>query len=72
LVKSFGYNLFYVSQLCHIGYNCLFTKVDVTVIRRSDGSLAFKGVFDDKLYLVHFAKENADLDACLLAKTNMG
>jgi hypothetical protein len=39
---------------------------------RSDGSLAFKGVLDDKLYLVDFSKENADLDACLIAKTNMG
>jgi hypothetical protein len=26
---------------------------------------------DDKLYLVYFSKENADLDACLIAKTNM-
>jgi hypothetical protein len=40
--------------------------------RRSDGSLAFKGVLDGKLYLVNFSKENADLDACLIAKTNMG
>jgi transposase InsO family protein len=53
-----------------MGYNCLFTNVDVTVFRRSDGSLAFKSVSDDKLYLVDFTKENADLDACLLAKTN--
>jgi hypothetical protein len=42
------------------------------MFRRSDSSLEFKGVSDDKLYLVHFTKENADLDACLLAKTNMG
>jgi hypothetical protein len=27
-----------------MGYNCLFTNVDVSVFRRSDGSLAFKGV----------------------------
>jgi hypothetical protein len=55
-----------------MGYNYLFTNVDVTLYRRSDGSLAFKCVFDGKLYLVDFTKENADLDACLLAKTNMG
>jgi hypothetical protein len=55
-----------------MGYNCLFTNVDVTVFRRSDGSLAFKGLLDGKLYLVDFTKENVDLDACLLAKTNMG
>jgi hypothetical protein len=40
--------------------------------RRSDGSLAFQGVLDDKLYLFDFTKENADLDACLIAKTNLG
>jgi hypothetical protein len=44
----------------------------VSVFRRSDGSLAFKGVLDDKLYLVDFAKEEAGLDACLIAKTSMG
>jgi hypothetical protein len=47
-------------------YNCLFTNIDVSVFRRSDGSLAFKGVLDGKLYLVDFTKENAYLDACLL------
>jgi hypothetical protein len=60
-----------VSQLCNMGYNCLFTNIDVFVFR-SDDSLAFKGVLDGKLYLVDFSKEYADLDACLMAKTNMG
>jgi hypothetical protein len=60
------------NQLCHIGYNCLFTNIDVSVFKRSDGSLAFNGVLDDKLYFVDFSKENADLDACLIPKTNMG
>jgi hypothetical protein len=32
----------------------------------------FKGVFDGKVYLVDFTKENINLDACLHAKTNMG
>ena len=72
LVESLGYNLLSVSQLCNMGYNCLFTNVDVSVFRRSDGSLAFKGVLDGKLYLVDFAKEEAGLDACLIAKTSMG
>jgi hypothetical protein len=72
LVESLGYNLLSVSQLSHVGYKCLFINVDVTVFRRSGGSLAFKGVSDGKLYLVGFTKENADLDACLLAKTDMG
>jgi hypothetical protein len=72
LVESLGYNLLYISQLCHMGYNCLFTNVDVSVFRWSDGSLAFKGVSDGKIYLVDFTKENADLDACLPAKTDIG
>jgi transposase InsO family protein len=72
LVESLGYNLLSVSQLCNMGYNFLFTNVDVSVFRRSDGSLAFKGVLDGKLYLVDFAKEEADLDACLIVKTSMG
>jgi hypothetical protein len=70
-VESLGYCLLSISQLCHMGYNCLFTNIDVFVIRRSDGSLAFKGVLDYKLYLVDFTKENVDLDACLIAKTNL-
>jgi transposase InsO family protein len=72
LLESLGYNLLSVSQLCHMGYNCLFTNVDVSVIRKSDGSLAFRGVLDDKLSLVDFTIENADLDACLIANTNLG
>jgi hypothetical protein len=72
LVESLGYNLLSVSHLCHMGYNCLFTNVDVTVFRRSEGSLAFKGVYYGKLYLVDSTKQNDDLDACLLAKTDMG
>jgi hypothetical protein len=46
LVESLGYNLLSVSQLCNMGYNCLFTNIDVSVFRKSDGSLAFKGVLD--------------------------
>jgi hypothetical protein len=44
----------------------------VSIFRRIDGSLAFKGALDGKLYLVDFLKEEADLDACLIAKTSMG
>jgi hypothetical protein len=46
LVDSLDYNLLFVSQLCKMGYNCLFTDVDVTVFRRSDDSVAFKRVLD--------------------------
>jgi hypothetical protein len=54
-----------------MGYNCLSTNIDVSVFRRSDGSLAFKGVLYGKIHLVDFTKENTDLDAYLIAKTNL-
>jgi hypothetical protein len=46
LVDSLYYNLLFVSQLCKMGYHCLFIDIGVTVFRRSDDSLAFKGVLD--------------------------
>jgi hypothetical protein len=49
----------------------LFTNKCVTVFRRSDGSIAFKGVLRGKLYLVDFICEEVELDRCLIAKTNM-
>jgi hypothetical protein len=72
LVDALYYNLLYVSQLCKMGYNCLFTDIGVTVFRRSNDSIAFKGVLDGQLYLVDFNDKNAELDTCLIAKTNMG
>jgi hypothetical protein len=59
-----------VSQLYKMGYNCLFTDFSVTVFRRSDDSVAFKGVLEGQLYLVDFNR--AELNTCLIVKTNMG
>jgi transposase InsO family protein len=70
LVDSLDYNLLSVSQLCKMGYNCLFTDIGVTVFRRSGDLVAFKGVLEGQLYLVDF--NGAELDTCLIAKTNMG
>jgi hypothetical protein len=72
LIENLGYNLLCVSKLCKMGYNCLFTDVDVTIFRRNDDSLYFKGVLNGQLYLVDFTDDNAELDTCLIAKTNMG
>jgi hypothetical protein len=72
LIESLDYNLLSVSQLCEIGYNCLFTNKGVTIFRISDGSLAFKGVLRGKLYLVDFIPKELELDRCLIDKTNMG
>jgi transposase InsO family protein len=72
LVDSLDNNLLSVSQLCKMGYNCLFTDIGATVFRRSDNSIAFKGVLDGQLYLVDFNDNKAELDTCLIAKNNMG
>jgi hypothetical protein len=72
LVDSLDYNLLFVSQLCKMGYNCLFTDVGVTIFRRSDDSIAFKGVLEGQLYLVDFNENTAELNTGLIAKTNMG
>jgi hypothetical protein len=72
LVEPLDYNLLSVSQLCEMGYNCLFTNKGVTVFRRNDGSFAFKGVLRKKLYLVNFIPKEVKLDRCLITKTNMG
>jgi hypothetical protein len=69
LVDSLDYNLLSVSQSCKMGYNCLFTDIGVTVFRRSDDSVAFKGVLEGQLYLVDFNR--AELDTCLIAKTGL-
>jgi hypothetical protein len=72
LVDSLDYNLLFVSQLCKMGYNYLFTNVGVTVFRRSDDPIAFKGLLDGQLYSVDFNDNQAELNTCLIAKTNMG
>jgi hypothetical protein len=72
LVDSLDYNLLSVSQLCKMGYNCLFTDVGVIVFRRSDDSVAFKGALEGQLYLVDSNDNKAKLDTCLIAKINMG
>ena len=61
-----------VSLLCKMGYNYLFTNIGVTVFRRIDDSITFKGVLDGQLYLVDFNDNLDELDTCLIAKTDMG
>jgi transposase InsO family protein len=52
------------------GLQLSFTDIGVTVFRRSDDLVAFKGVLEGQLYLVDFNR--AELDTCLIAKTNWG
>ena len=72
LVETLTYNLLSVSQICDMGYNCLFTDEGVTVFRKGDNLLAFKGVRKEKLFLVDLTLEKTQLDACLMAKSDVG
>ena len=72
LVDTLGYNLLSISQLCDSGFNCLFTNECVSVIRRSDDSVALKGVLKEKLYRVDFSQEKAQFDTSLVAKSRLG
>jgi hypothetical protein len=42
LVDSLSYNLLFVSQLYVMGYDCLFTNVDVKILRREDSSFLLR------------------------------
>jgi transposase InsO family protein len=72
LVDSLSYNLMSVSLLCGMGYNCLFTDVDVMILRREDSSIAFTGRLKGKLYLIDFTTSRVAPETCLVAKSDMG
>ena len=71
-VDSLSYNLLSVSQLCEMGYNCLFMDKGVEVFRMENSSIVFTGRLKNKLYLVYFNKSKANLKTCLVAKSSMG
>ena len=60
-VDSLSYNLLSISQLCEMGYNCLFSDKDVEVFRWDDSSIVFMGQLKNNLYLVDFNKSKAKL-----------
>jgi hypothetical protein len=72
LVDSLSYYLMSVSQLCGMGYNCLFSDVDVKILRREDSSVAFTGRLNGKLYLVDFTTNKVTSETCLVAKSDKG
>jgi hypothetical protein len=72
LVNSLRYDLLFISQLCEIGYNCLFTDKGVQVYRREDSSISFMGHLKGKLYLVDFTSNRVNHETCLTVKFSMG
>jgi hypothetical protein len=72
LVDSLSYNLLSISQLCQMGYNCLFTDVGVQILRREDSSITFTSRLKGKLYLVNFTTTRVTPETCLVAKSDKG
>jgi hypothetical protein len=72
LVDSLSYNLLFVSQLCGMSFDCLFTNVCVKILRREDSSVAFTGWLTDKLYLADFRTSGVSSDTFLVAKSDKG
>ena len=70
-VDSLKYNLLFLSQLCEMGYNYLFTDKGVEVSKREDSSIVLTGRLKNKLYQVDFSKGKAKLETCLVAKSSM-
>ena len=72
LVDNLDYNLLSVSQLCDLGYKCIFTSQEVEVVSGDGASMIFKGFRYGDLYLVDFNSREATLTTCLLSKASMG
>ncbi|WVZ93742.1 hypothetical protein U9M48_039699 [Paspalum notatum var. saurae] len=70
LVDSLNFNLLSVSQLCDLGFQCLFKPNEVIVSKIDGGEEVFKGFWHNNLYVVSFKKVN--LQACLFSKNSMG
>jgi thiamine kinase-like enzyme len=71
-VDSLSYNLLSISQLCEMGFNCLFADKGVEVFRREDSSIVFMGRLKNKLCIIDFNKSKANLETSLVAKSCMG
>jgi hypothetical protein len=72
LVDCLIYSLLSVSQLCGMGFDCLFTNVCVKILRREDFSIAFMGWLIVKLYLVDFRTSRVSPDTYLVIKSGKG
>jgi hypothetical protein len=72
LIDSLGCNLLSVSQLCEMGFDCMFTNVIVKILGREDSFVAYISQLISKLYLVDFRTSRVSSDTCLVAKSDEG
>ena len=70
-VASLSFNLLSVGQLCDLSFQCLFTEKEVVVSKKDDDKVIFKGFRYNKLYLVDFTSEDANLKTCYLPKHHL-
>ena len=66
LIESLNFNLLSVTQLCDLGFKCIFGVDDVEIISVDGSNLIFKGFRYKNLYLVDFNASEAQLSTCLL------
>jgi len=71
LVESLNFNLLSISQVCDLGFKCIFGVDDVAIISVDDSILIFKGFTYENLYLVDFNASEAHLSTCLLTKSSI-
>lgn len=72
LVDSLKFNLLSVTQLCDLGYKCIFTSYGVEVTSMDEKKHIFKGFRHENLYLVDFSSSYANLTTCLFTKSSKG
>ena len=71
LVESLNFNLLSVTQLCDLGFKCIFGVDDVEIISVDSSNLIFKGFRYENLYLVDFNTSEAQLSTCLFTKSSI-
>jgi hypothetical protein len=72
LVESLKFNLLSMTQLCDLGFKCIFRVDDVEIISVDGFNLIFKGFRYENLYLVDFNASETHLSTCLFTKSTMG
>jgi len=72
LVESLDFNLLSISQLCDLGFKCIFGSDDVEVVSVDGSNLIFEGFRHGSLYLVDFNDSETQLASCLLSKSSLG
>jgi hypothetical protein len=72
LVESLKFNLLSMTQLCDLGFKCIFRVDDVEIISVDGFNLIFKGFRYENLYLVDFNASETHLSTCLFTKSSTG